>query len=168
MMDKINDSQTIDLEEFKTKKHKNLDKFTKIKGPLAILSILIIFIIIITFYIYSYSTSLVIINAGSSINLKVNTWNKVIDVSSTDSTGDTIIKHNSIKHKNINDALIIILGKAEANNYVNPIDNKNESKRNISILISGNSLDISPFCNIVKEKNFNLTINENGKEKKGL
>ncbi|AJA46255.1 hypothetical protein CPAST_c01550 [Clostridium pasteurianum DSM 525 = ATCC 6013] len=165
-MNKVNDSQTINLEEFKTQKNASSNKFIKIKRPMAVLSILIIFTIIITYYIYSYTTSLVIVNAGISINLKVNRWNKVIDVSSTNSSGDAIISHNNIKHKNINDALLIILGKAEANNYVNPVDDTNESKKKISILISGNSLDISNFSNIVKEKKFDLTINENGREKK--
>ncbi|MFT8316144.1 MAG: hypothetical protein ABF633_18115 [Clostridium sp.] len=163
-MDKITESETIDLEEFKLKKNKSLHGLNKIKNPLIILFISIILLFIIACYFYSYSSSLVIIDVGTSINLKVNKYGKVIDASSLTSSGNNIISESNVHNKNINEALIILLSKAEANNYIDPLD-KNQLKHNVSVFISGDTLDISKFSDEVKTKKLNLNINENGSEK---
>lgn len=163
-MDKDPRSETIDLKEIKLKKNKSLIKNNKLRGPLITLSILVILILIAAYYIYSYSSSLVIIDVGTSINLKVNKWNRIVDASSVTSNGNNILNSKNIKNKNINDALIIILSKAEANNYVNPLD-KDELKHRLAVFISGDTLDISKFSDEVKSKKLKLKINENGVEK---
>ncbi|AGK95299.1 anti-sigma-I factor RsgI family protein [Clostridium pasteurianum] len=163
-MDKITGAETVDLEEFKLKKNKSLPRLNKVKNPLIILFISIILLFIIAYYIYSYSSSLVIIDVGTSINLKVNKYGKVVDASSLTSGGNNIINESNVNNKNISEALIIILSKAEANNYIDPLD-KNQFKHNISVFISGDTLDISKFSDEVKTKKLNLNINENGSEK---
>lgn len=163
-MDKITESATIDLEEFKLKKNKSLHGFNKIKNPLIISFISIILLLIIACYFYSYPSSLVIIDVGTSINLKVNKYGKVVDASSLSSSGNNIINESNVRNKNINESLIIILSKAEANNYIDPLD-KDQLKHTISVFISGDTLDISKFSDEVKTKKLNLDINENGSEK---
>lgn len=163
-MDKNNELGTISLEEVKLKKNGSLAKINKLKGSLITLSILVVLILMIACYLYSYSSSLVIIDVGTSINLKVNKWNRVVNVSSLTSSGNNILHSKNIKNKNINDALIIILSKAEANNYINPLD-KNELKHRIDVFISGDTLDLTKFSNEVKSKKLKLKINENGIEK---
>lgn len=163
-MDKDTELGTISLEEVKLKKNKSLTKSTKLRGSLLTISILVILVLMVTYYLYSYSSSLVIINVGTSINLKVNKWSRVVDVSSITSDGNNIVNSKNVKNKNINDALIIILSNAEANNYINPLD-KNELKQRIAVFISGDTLDLSKFSDEVKSKKLNLKINENGTEK---
>lgn len=164
-MDENNTSKTIYLEKFNDKNKARLSKYNKIKKLKMILPIIVLFTALIIYYIYSYSSSLMIVDIGPSISLKINKWDRVVDASSVDSLGNTILNENNIKNKNINDALMILLGKAEANNYIDPLD-KSGLKNNISIFISGDSLNISKFYNKVKTKQLNLNINDNGVEKK--
>lgn len=163
-MDNDTKSETISLEEVKLKKSKLLKRNTKLERPILTLSIAVVLILISIYYIYSYPSSLVIIDVNTSINLKVNKWDRVVDVSSITSEGNNIINNEHIKNKNINDALIIILSKAEAGNYINPID-KNNLKHKVTVYISGDSVDITKFSDETKSKNLNLDVNENGTAK---
>jgi hypothetical protein len=163
-MDEDTGLKTINLEEVRLKKNKFLKKSTKLKEPLIILSIVIILILISTYYVYSYPSSLVILDVNTSITLKVNKWNRVIDVSSISTEGNNILNNEYIKNKNINDTLITILNKAEASNYINPLD-KNNLKHKVTVYISGDTIDITRFTNEIKSKKLNLLVNENGTEK---
>ncbi|WP_026882480.1 anti-sigma-I factor RsgI family protein [Clostridium akagii] len=136
-------------------------KFTKLKSILLFLIIIIILGAIVSIYAYFTPTSFVIIDANASINLKVNRWNKIIDISSLDGNGNNIITTSKLKYKNINEGLVLILSTAEQNNYINVLS-PDEKMKKISVFISGHNINTSYFSSIALDRKFDLDINQNG------
>lgn len=136
-------------------------KFSKIKSILLFIIIIIILSAITILYVYFTPTTYVIIDVNASINLKVNRWNKIIDVSSLDINGTKLMMGTKLKYKNINDGLILILSTAEENNYITPLST-DKIDNELSIFISGNNIDTSSFSNIARDRKFDFQINENG------
>lgn len=140
-------------------------KFAKLKSVLLFLIIIIILGATIFLYAYFTPTAFVIVDANASINLKVNRWNKIIDVSSLNENGNTVLSSAKLKYKNINDGLILILSTAEQNNYIDALSTDNE-KQKISVFISGDNINTSSFSNIARNRKFDLQINQNGSSSK--
>lgn len=144
-------------------KLKKASVFDNIKLILSIILITLILIIIGAYYIYSTPFTSVIIEANSSVNLKLNRWNKVVKISALDTNGSTILADSNLKYKSIDDALIIIINKAEANDFIKSASE--EKRSSVTIYISGNSLNLPNFYNEAKNKTYDVQINENGIEK---
>lgn len=144
------------------KKHRSF--ITKIKFIFTIVSLMIILLSIAAYYIYSIPFTTVIVDANASINLKLNRWYKVIDVSSVDNNGLKLINDVNLKYTSIDDALIIIINKAEANDYIKT-DGKASENYPVVVYISGNSVNTPKFYNEAMTKKYDIKINENGVEK---
>jgi len=136
-------------------------KFSKLKSILLSLVIIVILAAIGASYAYFTPTSFVIVKANAEINLKVNRWDKIIDVSSLNTNGGNILGSMKLKYKNINDGLILILSTMEQNNYINALSPDKKDQK-ISIFISGENINTSTFSNIVRNRKFDLEINQNG------
>ncbi len=138
------------------KKSKNI--ITKVVAFLIILA----FLGFVGFEVYKIPTSTVIIDFNSSITLKINRWNKVVDAYSLDNDGITLINKTNLINMNIDDCLILIINSAEANNFIkSPVTNPNQT---VTIYISGSSLSIPKFYKDAKGKKYDIRINENGTE----
>lgn len=135
--------------------------FSKLRSILLSLVIIIILGSIGAYYAYFTPTTFVIVKANAEINLKVNRWNKIVDVSSLNKNGDNILASMKLKYKDINEGLILILSTTEKNNYINALSPDKEDQK-ISIFISGKNIDTSTFSSIVRDRKFDLQINQNG------
>lgn len=136
-------------------------KKSRFKSILTYILIIIVLVIVAFSYSFFTSTSFIIIDTNASINLKVNRWNKVIDASALDNNGSNILNSAKVKYKNVNDALTLILSTAEEENYVNSLS-KDNTKKQVSVFVSGNDVSLNSFSSIAKARNFNLAVNENG------
>ncbi|MDD3223746.1 MAG: hypothetical protein PHX70_03395 [Clostridium sp.] len=164
-----NNKQLIPIDSYK--KSKNIDsnlkknhapkKFRKIKTILIYIILTFILFTVGFSYVYFTPTSFVIVDVNTSINISTNRWNKIISASSLNYKGQKILNEINIKYKNIDDGLTLILSDAESNNYINSTSKKDSAKE-ISVLISGNSLELPVFTKTVKNRNFYLQINNNG------
>lgn len=145
------------------KKLRKTSIINKIKIIFSIILIIIILLLVSAYYIYSIPYTSVIIDANCSVNLKLNKWNKVINAYGLDTNGNTLLNNTNLKFKNTDDALIIIINKAEADNFIKL--SSNDKKSSVTIYISGSPLELPNFYKEAKSKNYDIQINENGTEK---
>lgn len=145
------------------KKLKKASVFDNIKLIFSLIAVVLILLAVSAYYIYSIPYTSVVVEANSSINLKLNKWNKVINASALDTNGNTILNDANLKFKDIDDALIIIVNKAEANNFLKSVSNSQTSS--VIVYISGNQLQLPNFYMEAKNKSYDIQINENGTEK---
>lgn len=160
-----NDKHLIPIDSYKKSKNiksNSKKKFTKLKAVFIYIVLTFILLTVGFSYIYFTPTSFVIIDVNTSINITTNRWDKIISASSLDYKGKKILKETNIKYKNIDDGLTLILSNAESNNYINSTSKKDSAKE-ISLLISGSSLDLPNFTRTIKNRNFYLQLNNNGK-----
>lgn len=136
-------------------------RFSRLKSVLLSILIIIFLATVGMLYVFFTPTSFIVIDVGASINLKVNRWNKIIDVSSLNTKGETILSISKVKYKNIEDGLTLILSNAEEENYINALSS-NEQKKQVSVFISGNHLDLSSFSNVAQSRKLDLQLNQSG------
>lgn len=135
--------------------------FNSIKFIFAILFVIVVLLLLGGYYVYSVPFTSVVVDANTSINLKLNRWDKVVDVSALDNNGIKLINDANLKYKDVDDALIIIINKAEANDFIK-LSSKDKKNYPVTIYVSGNSLNIPKFYVEAKTKSYDVQINENG------
>lgn len=141
--------------------HKN--KVLSFKSIIALVFFVVILFLLVGYYAYSIPTTTIVIDVNTSINLKINRLGAIVSASSIDSDGNTLINETNLKYKNVDNALILILNKAEAKNFIKSYtSNKDQT---ITLYISGKSINIPKFCSEAKTKKYEITINENGSVK---
>lgn len=156
----LNNKEPIPIDRHRSKTN---SIFSKIKLLFSLLLVTVILLLIGTYYVYSIPYTSVIVDANSSVSLKLNRWNKVIKTSALDTNGNTLLSDTNLKFKNIDDALVIIVNKAEANNFIKT--SSSNQKSSVTIFISGNTLSLPNFYKEAQLKTYDVQINENGNEK---
>lgn len=128
-------------------------------------TVLIVFILIAIVSVYmnfSITSSVIIDIKPTSIKLTCNKWGNVVTSSAMDNKGKILLSNISINHQPLDDALLVILNEAKKNKYID--DNYINSGNQLSLFISGQSIDISNFENEVKSNTINTQVNKDGEE----
>ncbi|QGU93865.1 anti-sigma factor domain-containing protein [Clostridium bovifaecis] len=93
---------------------------------------------------YAYYTPTASVTLNTSLELKLNRWNKIIKTAPLNKEGENLLNSLNVKNKNINDGLNLLVEKYE---------NK-EEKISLDITSEKNKdLDLSNFKDSSKEKN---------------
>lgn len=135
---------------------------------LLIISFSIIFVLGKNIYDYFTPSSSVIINISPTIQIKLNKWNKIINIKSQNSSGRKLISSVKLKNKSINRGLQLIFDKAKETNIINK--KYMDRGKSITIFVStkNDSIsypDLSPFKEYTKDRNILCNINYDGEDK---
>lgn len=141
--------------------------FSLIKGHVhpyryIFISVIIVFLISVVGFIYNYFSPSysAILDVSPSFEIKCNSSNKVINISSEDSRGYKILNEINVKNASLNDSLIKIINQCKKDDIINPnYQNKNKTMR---LYISGKNIDLSSLKKYIKTNSLNLQINVNG------
>jgi hypothetical protein len=105
----------------------------------------------------------VVVEINSSIQLKVNRSNDIIAVEPMNSKGVDLVKDMELNHKSLDNALTILLEKADTLNYLKDFYSKKENPIRIYLTEHDNiSIPLSSFKNKAAELKISLIINDNG------
>lgn len=98
------------------------------------------------------------LHINPSIQLKTNLFNKVIYSSALNSDGKIILDTITVKNKNYNDALSLIVTESENQKF---ITEDYKSNKSISLEVTGKNLDVSTFQNNVKDHGISIKVEVN-------
>ncbi|NEZ49362.1 hypothetical protein FDB54_06975 [Clostridium botulinum] len=131
---------------------------------------LVIVIIAIVFcrnvYTYHAPKAVITINIPPTIQLKVNNWNKVVNVSATKENGRNLLIGLKLKNLNLNNALEKIIDTAKEKNIINDKYLKNKDNSIIIYTSTNNdSIDLSSFEKYLKDRKLRYKINYNGSDR---
>lgn len=138
-----------------------------IKLILVIVFLAIVFVLGKNIYTYFTPSSSVIINLSPTIQIKLNKWDKIIDIKSQNSSGRKILESINLKNKSINNGLQMIFDKAKEINIINKkyIDRGKSITIFVSIKDSSTSYpDLSTFKKYTEARNISCNINYDGED----
>ncbi len=124
---------------------------------------LIFFIVLSGGSVYAYYTpvSTVVIDTNPIVELKLNRWDRVIEVKALNEDGIKILKKINIKNDSVDKALITILERSEKDKFINQ-DYIKENKI-ITLDIKGKKdVSLSEFKKEIDKGKLNLVIDRNG------
>lgn len=101
---------------------------------------------------YAYYTPTTSVTLDTSLELKLNRWNKIIKTSPLNKTGEKLLNSLNVKNKNINDGLNLLIEKYENKQGKISLDITSEKNKD---------LDLSNFKDSSKEKKLDVQINYN-------
>lgn len=136
---------------------------TAIKRLIFIGTIVILFFFGKNIYNYFAPSTTIIVNIPPTIQLKVNKWDKIVDVKATRSSGRDLIKSINLKNKSIDKGLELIFEEAKRKSIID----KNYTDNNgvITIYIpdkDGQDIDLSSFIKYAKERKVDCQVNYDG------
>ncbi|KGM96478.1 hypothetical protein Z968_06110 [Clostridium novyi A str. 4552] len=131
---------------------------------------LVIIIIAIVFcrnvYTYHAPKAVITINIPPTIQLKVNNWNKVVNVSATKENGRNLLIGLKLKNLTLNNALEKIIDTAKEKDIINDKYLKNKDNSIIIYTSTNNdSMDLSSFEKYLKDRKLRYKINYNGSDR---
>jgi hypothetical protein len=109
---------------------------------------------------YNFS---VIVDMKCTLKLKINSSNKIIKVEGINSKGYEIKELVVLKHKSLNEALLLLLDQSIKQNYLTKAHADDGFR--ISIFISennNNAINLSEFSEYANTQNFKVLLNNNG------
>ncbi|KEH98285.1 anti-sigma-I factor RsgI family protein [Clostridium massiliodielmoense] len=134
-----------------------------------IIALLIVIIAIVfcrNVYTYHAPKAVITINIPPTIQLKVNNWNKVVNVSATKENGRNLLIGLKLKNLNLNNALEKIIDTAKEKNIINDKYLKNKDNSIIIYTSTNNdSMDLSSFEKYLKDRKLRYKINYNGSDR---
>lgn len=110
-------------------------------------------------YAYYKPVSTVTISINPSIELKSNTWGKVISATPINEDGKKILQEISLKNKTVDNALLLILDQSKKDKFIkdNYVNNNT-----IQVSIKGKELSLSSFERKLSEDTLAVKIDNNG------
>lgn len=113
-------------------------------------------------YAYNTPVASMVIDINPSIKLEVNRWDRIIKSVPLNSDGEKVLESLSIKNKQLNDGLNLIIDEAKKDNYIN--NNYIESGKVITLSIEKNKLNkqfnLSKFEDYVKQNKLVIEVND--------
>lgn len=114
-------------------------------------------------YYYFKPSATVIVDIPPTIQLKINKWDKIIDVKTFKSSSKKLVEPLEIKNTYINKGLEAIITEAKNKKVIN--DKHIKDKRPITIYISNKDnriIDLVEFDNFMKHQELKYQVNNNG------
>ncbi|MCY6354905.1 anti-sigma-I factor RsgI family protein [Clostridium sp. ZS2-4] len=114
-------------------------------------------------YYYFTPASTVIVDIPPTIQLKINKWDKIIDVKTFKLSGKNLVDPLKLKNKSINTGLEALITEAKNQKTIN--DYHIKDKNPITIYISNKDnrvIDLVEFDNFMKHQELKYQINTNG------
>ncbi|MEL7598199.1 MAG: hypothetical protein AAGU01_08360, partial [Clostridiaceae bacterium] len=114
-------------------------------------------------YYYFIPSATVIVDIPPTIQLKVNKWDKIIDVKTFKLSAQKLVKPIKLKNTSINKGLEAIITEAKNQKAINDIHIKD--KQPITIYISNKDnriIDLVEFDNYMKHQELEYQVNNNG------
>ncbi|AKA68589.1 anti-sigma-I factor RsgI family protein [Clostridium scatologenes] len=142
--------------------------FTK-KGTLSsnlfkyVAACLIFFMILSGGSAYAYYTpvSTIVVNITASLEMKLNRWDRVIDVKALNEDGVKLLKEINIKNNVADKALMEILERSEKDKFIN--EEYTKENKIVTLNIEGKKdVDLSGFKKEIDKEKLNLRIDKNG------
>lgn len=133
------------------------NSFNKNKSNRLVLALATVLIMFITISTYITPVMAISIDSQSSIQFKVNKFNRVISVSAYDDNTNKLIQSLNLKHSNYEDALDLIINELESKNIIDE-----DTYVNISISTKDNNMGnkvLNEVENKYKEHYKNLNCN---------
>lgn len=112
-------------------------------------------------YAYYTPVSTIVVNINPSLEMKLNWWDRVIDVKPLNEDGVKLLKEINIKNDVADKALMEILERSEKDKFINE-DYIKENKI-VTLNIEGKKdVDLSGFKKDIDKEKLNLRIDKNG------
>lgn len=132
-------------------------------GGILIACIIVVILLGQNIYYYFTPSATVIVDIPPTIQLKVNKWDKIIDVKTFKLSAQKLVKPIKLKNTSINKGLEAIITEAKNQKAINDIHIKD--KQPITIYISNKDnriIDLVEFDNYMKHQELEYQINNNG------
>lgn len=132
-------------------------------GGILIACIIVVILLGQNIYYYFTPSATVIVDIPPTIQLKVNKWDKIIDVKTFKLSAQKLVKPIKLKNTSINKGLEAIITEAKNQEAINDIHIKD--KQPITIYISNKDnriIDLVEFDNYMKHQELEYQINNNG------
>lgn len=132
-------------------------------GGILIACIIVVILLGQNIYYYFTPSATVIVDIPPTIQLKVNKWDKIIDVKTFKLSAQKLVKPIKLKSTSINKGLETIITEAKNQKAINDIHIKD--KQPITIYISNKDnriIDLVEFDNYMKHQELEYQINNNG------
>lgn len=134
-------------------------------GGILIACIIVVILLGQNICYYFTPSATVIVDIPPTIQLKVNKWDKIIDVKTFKLSAQKLVKPIKLKNTSINKGLEAIITEAKNQKAINDIHIKD--KQPITIYISNKDnriIDLVEFDNYMKHQELEYQINNNGTE----
>ncbi len=132
-------------------------------GGILIACIIVVILLGQNIYYYFIPSATVIVDIPPTIQLKVNKWDKIIDVKTFKLSAQKLVKPIKLKNTSINKGLEAIITEAKNQKAINDIHIKD--KQPITIYISNKDnriIDLVEFDNYMKHQELEYQVNNNG------
>ncbi len=132
-------------------------------GGILIVCIIVVILLGQNIYYYFTPSATVIVDIPPTIQLKVNKWDKIIDVKTFKLSAQKLVKPIKLKNTSINKGLEAIITEAKNQKAINDIHIKD--KQPITIYISNKDnriIDLVEFDNYMKHQELEYQVNNNG------
>lgn len=132
-------------------------------GGILIACIIVVILLGQNIYYYFTPSATVIVDIPPTIQLKVNKWDKIIDVKTFKLSAQKLVKPIKLKNTSINKGLETIITEAKNQKAINDIHIKD--KQPITIYISNKDnriIDLVEFDNYMKHQELEYQVNNNG------
>lgn len=136
-----------------------------------VIAAVVLFLIFITgkiTYIYYTPVATVNVSINPSIELKINSYDKIIKCSPLNNDGKTLLKNIKLKNKNIDTALILVVDEAKNQKFItaNYINEGKTILVKVSSINNSKTLKLENFQRYINKNKINTHINNSGKEQK--
>ncbi|AKN30661.1 hypothetical protein Ccar_07385 [Clostridium carboxidivorans P7] len=112
-------------------------------------------------YAYYTPVSTIVVNINPSLEMKLNRWDRVIDVKPLNEDGVKLLKEINIKNDVVDKALMEILERSEKDKFIN--EDYTKENKIVTLNIEGKKdVDLSGFKKEIDKEKLNLRIDKNG------
>lgn len=132
-------------------------------GGILVAGIIAIILLGQNIYYYFTPSATVIVDIPPTIQLKINKWDKIIDVKTFKLSGQKLVKPIKLKNTSINKGLETIITEAKNQKAIN--DKHIKDKQPVTIYISNKDnriINLVEFDNYMKHQELKYQVNNNG------